>query len=111
MIFDVHLFAVVRVKVTGVEADSASEAAAKADKSVEPCAIFDEALNAASADVVGWRDRLPGAKIEYVEFADEIVDYLVDEQGDEEFLNSRWFGPDLEPRPFVIACGSAEEER
>lgn len=77
MKFDVHLYPVVRVKFTDVEADSMEEAIRK----VESERFYGSGV---SFQCHGARD---------CEFADEIPYALVDVQGDEEFDQSKWFLP------------------
>lgn len=75
MTYDVHLFALVRVKVPGVEADSQRAAIEAAEKAIDLYQI-------ASAKIYG---------AECVEYAEEIVEALVDEEGDPEYSKSTWF--------------------
>ena len=75
MRYDVHIFTVVRVKVVGVEAGSHEEAMQKADDQVDFNRLF---------------SRIPG-----VEWAEEHSHALVDDHGDTEYENSRWYDADL----------------
>lgn len=79
MKYRVHIYAVVRTPVE-VEAASQAEAVEIADKTD---------LNFLSQDTVPE-----------VEFADQILDFLVDEVGDDEYRNTKlWeIGPDDKPR-------------
>jgi len=66
---DVHIFAVVRIKIPRVKANSALEAIPKA---LEEAGDLDQVLSRA-------------------EYADEISHYLVDESDDSEHQHSTWF--------------------
>lgn len=78
--YDVHLYAVVRMKVVGIEAESQVDAIRLAEKEV----TYEqrETLFNHSGGMT---------KLEYTEYAEEVIHYLVDEQGDEEYQNSRWY--------------------
>jgi hypothetical protein len=69
---DVHIYAIVRVKVPGVEAPNPQEAITKA---------------LADTDLDATFTRCPGD----VEFADEVSHYLVDVADDPEHERSQWF--------------------
>ena len=71
--FDVHLFALVRVKVEGIDADDMPAAIKKAEQAVHLTGMFN-------------REETP-----QIEYAEEISHYLVDVQGDTEFNDSCWF--------------------
>lgn len=76
---DVHIFAVVRVKVTGIKADSDHDAINKAEEKVDLTQLF---------------NRVPVYKdVAAVEFAEEISHFLVDNISDKEFENSAWYKP------------------
>jgi hypothetical protein len=62
MTYDVHIYATVRVKVCGVEANSQKEAIAKAEE---------------QTDLYETIGNCPGA-----DYAEEITGFLVDEEGD-----------------------------
>jgi len=79
MKYDVHLFTVVRVKVCGVEADSHSEAAKKADEQTNMDALF----NGTNTQGIT------------TEWADEHSHALVDVVGDTTYEKSRWLSKDL----------------
>jgi hypothetical protein len=83
MKYNVHVFAVVRVKVAGVEADSQTEAIEKARACVDWYGTFE------NISVRG--KHVPGVHIDATEFAEEFSHYLVDEQDDPEYNNSQWF--------------------
>ncbi len=68
--FDVHLFPVVRIKVSGVEATSHVEAVEQAVAQIDLHAEC-ESTN--------------------FEYAEELSHFLVDVTGDQEFENSQWF--------------------
>lgn len=69
MKYDVWIYPVVRVKVTGIEAENQCDAI---EQACEACDL-DTLLN----------------HPEY-EYADEISYFFVDEEGDSEYINSRW---------------------
>ncbi len=75
MKYDVHLYAVVRVKVCGVEAASQLEAIEEAENETDLMRRFE------------GRDQ---------EYSEEISHYLVDEAGDEEHLKTRWYHQDTQ---------------
>jgi hypothetical protein len=75
--YNVHLYAVVRVKVNDVEAESQTEAIDKAGSMVN----FNSLLDASR----------PSRVVEYVEYADEVNTALVDEQGDEDYERSKFY--------------------
>jgi hypothetical protein len=77
-LYHVHLFPVVRIKISNVEAASHREAIEKALERFEPDCLT----------------RLEDAQ---GEFAEEISHYLVDVAGDEEFRQSQWFYSAEEP--------------
>jgi len=68
--YNVHIFAVVRVSVPGIEADSQEDACRKA---VEDTDLY---------EAVKWADT---------EYAEDITEYLVDVEGDTEYQHSRWY--------------------
>lgn len=72
MKYKVHIFAVVRVGITDIEAESQEEAIDKAEEMLEPYSMFQD---------LGGMDT---------EYAEENAYYLVDEEGDEQYLNSKW---------------------
>lgn len=78
LVFDVHLFPVVRLKISGVQAASHVEAIARALEKVGP-------------ELEG---RFARAEVEY---AEAISHYLVDVVGDPDFSQSRWFYSADEP--------------
>ena len=76
--YDVHIFTQVQVKVCGVEASDHPEAIKKAEQQVDFHALF---LN-----------ERPGYGACETEWAETLSDeYLVDEVGDEEYRQSRWY--------------------
>lgn len=77
MKYDVHLYAVVRVKVNDIEADSQTEAIDKAESLVNFNSLFDASR--------------PSRVVEHVEYADEVNAALVDEQGDENYERSKFY--------------------
>ena len=95
--YNVHLYAVVRVKVVDVEASSQEEAIAKAEDSV----LLGRILN---------HERGLPDNVECTEYAEEVVRYLVDEEGDEEYDKSKWYvwkGDD----EYACCASEAEEAR
>lgn len=82
----VTIYAVVRVKVPDVEADSHQEAMRKAEASVDLHHLFE------SEQPTNW--------VEYTAYAEQIHSWLVDEEGDEEYERSVAYdenGDPLEP--------------
>ena len=77
--YDVHLFAVLRFTVRNVEAESMEVACKKAEQVVN-----DEPIKTA----------MRGSSEYEADFADEIIEALVDVQGDEEHLESTSFEPE-----------------
>ena len=76
--YDVHLLSVVRFTVRNVEAGSMEEACKTAEQD-----LSDETI----------RRAMRGASEHEAEFADEVLEALVDIQGDEEHSQSSWFKP------------------
>jgi len=76
--YDVHIYPVVRVKVSGVEAESQVEAIRKAEEMTDFHRLFDREANG-------------------IEYAEDIDCFLADEDGDEEYLNSRWYDKEYRP--------------
>jgi len=76
--YDVHLFPVVRFTVRGVEAESMEEACKKAEES-----LADEAIKSA----------MSGGSDHEADFDEEVIEALVDVQGDEDYSGSTWFKP------------------
>ena len=77
MRYNVHIFAIVRVKVPDVEAGSHQDAIKKAVECTN--------LN----DVFDLVSPVPG--VEHTEYGEEISHYLVDELGDEEYRHSTFY--------------------
>ena len=85
-IFDVMVECVVRVKYKGIVAQNAKEAARKgSDKAIE------------NGHELFPSRTFPIGDAEYVEFAEDVRDTLVDVQGDTDFSNSQWFDSQCEP--------------
>lgn len=82
--YTVHLFAVVRVKVLGVEAESQTAAIEHAEAAVD----FNELFN--RYGLAGGYTTPPSTTltVEHTEYADEVVAALVDEADDPEFARS-----------------------
>jgi hypothetical protein len=71
---NVHIYAIVRVKVCDIEAESHADAIQKAEVLVDLNDLFNKGADQ--------------------EFADDIDCFLVDEIGDEDYRNSRWYEKD-----------------
>lgn len=80
MLYDVHLFPLVRVKVR-VEADDQTKAIERAEGQASLHRIFDKDM------------ANDGAVLE-TEYAEEISHYLVDETNDDDYMNSHWYAAD-----------------
>ncbi|MBI4311443.1 MAG: hypothetical protein HY681_06645 [Chloroflexi bacterium] len=80
--YDVHLFTVVRVKLEGIEATSQRDAIEKAQQRFARERI---------GEALGLTRSISGVETEY---AEEVVDYLVDEEGDPEYKRSRRYRPE-----------------
>lgn len=95
-LFDVHLFAVMRLKVSGVPAATMKDAI--------PAAL--ERMLAPSLE-----ERFAGPN---TEFAEEFSHYLVDVAGDTEYEQSRFFhsakDPLIEPLRWLIAWADGERD-
>jgi len=81
MKYDVHIFAIVRVKVARISAESQIEAIHKAEGSVDLYTLF---------------NKPDSVNVETTEFADGISHYLVDEVGDSTYERSRFYEADGE---------------
>jgi len=77
--YDVHIFTQVRVKVFEVEAADHAEAIKKAEQQVDFFALLLNERSGDGASETEWAG--PGTTDEY----------LVDEVGDEEYRQSRWY--------------------
>lgn len=77
---NVHIFAVVRVKRAGIEADNHDKAVQKAVEQFHDLYDLFDTRNIR---------RLPDGVID-VEFGEEFSHFLVDEEGDREFAHSTW---------------------
>lgn len=85
MRYNVHIFAVVRVKVSDVEARSHADAVGKAEQRADLYRLFDSAYMSYHVSLCGASEA---------EFADELsgrMAYLVDEAGDSGWSRSRCF--------------------
>ena len=87
MKYNVIVYAVARVKVMDVDAESQTEAIDKALKSINLYRLLD--------------NQNPAPNVAYIEFGDEIVSYLVDEQGDEEYAKSLWWVDNPEGEGYI----------
>lgn len=94
--FSVHLFTQVRVTVTGVQAESIDQAMEKAESAVDLNDLLNNRLLQASPFPLG-----NGVSVKSVEWAEACPDlFLVDpllEDGEVDFENTGWFGPDCLP--------------
>ena len=77
-LYDVTIYATVRVTVKGIVADSQQEAMHEAESGVDLDRLFPEITRG---------DMTSG-------YADEITGYLVDEQGDDAYLKTREYDSD-----------------
>ena len=75
--YNVTLQAVVNVRVPGVGAASSQEAVDTALTKVDLYSLFDR--------------QKPTSAVEFIAYAEDVHEALVDEVGDEEFDKSRWF--------------------
>jgi len=105
--FNVHLYAVVRLKVSNVEAESMEEAIEKADASVNVHELVDRAIN-------GDADR--ECSLAHIEYAEEISSAMVDVVGDADFSKTRDFHysnsgwkPGVHPRVLVTVSGGVAD--
>ena len=97
---DVHLFAVVRVKCSGIEAESHDAAVKKALEQFQELYGLFESRN--------FR-RLPDGVTD-VEFGEEFSHFLVDAAGAEEFSGSTWHDGDGNPEPFIVEAPLSARE-
>ena len=88
MKYTVHIYAIVRVEVPEIEAETQQQALTRAQKQVDLYDLF-------------RRCDVPNG-VECIEYADEISHFLVDEEGDEEHEKSKWYDSteDLMETPF-----------
>lgn len=77
--YDVHLFAVLRFTLRGIEAESMEDACKKADQ-----VISDEAI----------KNAMCGGSEYEADFAGEVIEALVDVHGDEDYSESTWLVPE-----------------
>ena len=88
MQYSVHLYPTVRIKVTGIEADSVAEAVAKAEQSVDLHDVLDNPKPAQSnVEHIGW-DEGPNSFV--------LVDPL-DQKGEVIHSESQWLDGDGSP--------------
>lgn len=83
MKYNVHLYALVRVKVNGIEAESQTEAIDKAEGLINFNDLFDDDHPSYARGVV-----------DHIEYAEEIPHALVDEDGDRDYENSQLYDVD-----------------
>lgn len=77
--YDVHLYPIVRMKIRNVIAVSQMQAISKAYEIVGAIGTFFD------------REFGKGETVDHIEYADEEAYYLVDEVGDSEFINTRFY--------------------
>jgi hypothetical protein len=95
---DVHLYALVRVKVVGIESDSYDEAMEKAS-ALDLHALLDS--SAPGAFVLN-----NGLVVNHVAYAEEISGYLVDEPGEDDGVAYDMHGKELSGDPGTCSrCG------
>ncbi len=81
MTHDIHIFAEVRVKVPGIEADSQTEAIKKAQQElVNLYQLFDK--------------ESPLPHVAHTEWNEEFVGFLVDQANDPNYEQSQFYKPD-----------------
>ena len=85
MKYDVHIFAVVRVKVANVKAQSQTEAIRIAERKVDLYRLFDSAIMA------GHTLECGASEMEYADELSSKLSYLVDIGGDTTYSRSRRF--------------------
>lgn len=91
--YAVHLFTQVRVKITGIQAQTMEQAMEKAESQVNLHDLLEnKALHVSKHDLGG------GMKVECAEWAEACPDFfLVDpllEDGEIDYEKTSWFGPD-----------------
>lgn len=89
--YNVHVYAVVRVKVCGIEADSHEDAITKADEELETALgrMFPDMSTNLPPEACG--DVL---HFELAGYDGEVLGYLVDEENDPEFIRTRRYKED-----------------
>lgn len=86
--YNVHLYAIVRIKAVDIEAESQTEAINKASEHIHKVGGDDLRY------LLGYLPPNPLRGIESVEYAEEIDGFLVDEVGDKDFAKSQWYTGD-----------------
>ncbi len=102
--YTVHLYTLVRVKLTGIEAGSEREAIRKAEAAVDLHRLFD-------------RDH-PVPNVEHTEWSEATPEALVDHDGDLDFEHSTWWRLDKgewventdPPEPGLVAEHSVRDD-
>ena len=77
--YDVHLFAVLRFTLRSIEAESMEDACRKAEQVVNAEAV---------------KNAMRGGSEFEADFADEVIEALVDVHADEEYAESTWLEPE-----------------
>jgi hypothetical protein len=90
MKYNVHIYATVRVKVCGVEANSQVEAMKMAEVNTDLHELFP------------YKTQADGTETEY---AEEVTGYLVDQHGDEEYTHTRYYDADMTLQDITRTAG------
>ncbi|MGH9444444.1 MAG: hypothetical protein ACRD3O_01710 [Terriglobia bacterium] len=93
MRYDVHIFAVVRVKISDVKARSHADAVRKAEAHVDLYRLFD------AASIAGHASEFGASETEYADEVSSRLAYLVDQAGAKSYSQSRRFDEDHEEIP------------
>ena len=103
MKYSVLVKRIVNVRVDGIEAHS-QESAIEAADTLE----FGEIVGEMQRQTVRTNSDGTPIRVRYIEDGDETACYLVDEDGDEEFGKSQWYGKDgrtvLDPGNLCPEC-------
>lgn len=91
MRYDVHIFAIVRVKIPNVNAESPTDAISKAERNIDLYRLFD------SRNQESHVSESEASQTEYADGLDKQLAYLVDQVGDIGFTHSRRFDANREP--------------
>jgi len=97
-LYDVHFYALVRVKRCGIAALSQPQAIEVAERDLDLSELFDRL------------DRILPCETE-LEFAKEVLGYLVDEQGDGEYSRSQYYCQHRQPQIIGQQPCSCKEHR
>lgn len=96
MKYDVHVYAIVRVKVTDIEAETQEAAVEKAENRVFEL-----------GEELFLRSYVPIEDIGHTEWAEDIHGFLVDEHGDSEYERTQAYTSNKKPAgPYTcLSCG------